>query len=148
VVNYVVDAAHFQTDATAFTATPNATNFNSKLRIATGEASTLTFVANVVERRACRIPSDSTRAQLAADPRQAGTGAVRFNTRKSLEQEQLGAVYDGKLSANDDCRPCSTRASRHDSVPGHPPGDAAECTSVSGAASSIWIGRIGAWMRT
>ena len=102
VVNYVVDAAHFQTDGYRFHSDAERDNFNSKLRIATGEASTLTFVANVVETPSVQDPLGLTRAQLAADPRQAGTGAVRFNTRKSLEQEQLGAVYDGKLSANDD----------------------------------------------
>src|SRR5258707_4372702 len=101
VVNYVVDAAHFQTDGYRFHSDAERDNFNSKLRIATGEASTLTFVANVVETPSVQDPLGLTRAQLAADPRQAGTGAVRFNTRKSLEQEQLGAVYDGKLSAND-----------------------------------------------
>ncbi len=102
VVNYVVDAAHFQTDGYRFHSDAERDNFNSKLRIATGEASTLTFVANVVETPSVQDPLGLTRAQLAADPRQAGTGAVRFNTRKSLEQEQVGAVYDGKLSANDD----------------------------------------------
>jgi len=101
-VNYVVDAAHFQTDGYRFHSDAERDNFNSKLRIATGEASTLTFVANVVETPSVQDPLGLTRAQLAADPRQAGTGAVRFNTRKSLEQEQVGAVYDGKLSANDD----------------------------------------------
>jgi iron complex outermembrane receptor protein len=102
VVNYVVDATHFQTDGYRFHSDAERDNFNSKLRIATGEASTLTFVANVVETPSVQDPLGLTRAQLAADPRQAGTGAVRFNTRKSLEQEQVGAVYDGKLSANDD----------------------------------------------
>src|SRR5258708_6364601 len=102
VVNYVVDAAHFQTDGYRFHSDAERDNFNSKLRIATGEASTLTFVANVVETPSVQDPLGLTRAQLAADPRQAGTGAVPFNTRKSLDQEQVGAVYEGKLSANDD----------------------------------------------
>jgi len=101
-VNYVVDAAHFQTDGYRFHSDAERDNFNSKLRIATGEASTLTFVANVVETPSVQDPLGLTRAQLAADPRQAGTGALLFNTRKSLDQEQVGAVYDGKLSANDD----------------------------------------------
>ena len=101
-VNYVVDAAHFQTDGYRFHSDAERDNFNSKLRIATGEASKLTLVANVVETPSVQDPLGLTRAQLAADPRQAGVGAVQFNTRKSLDQEQLGAVYDDKLSANDD----------------------------------------------
>jgi iron complex outermembrane receptor protein len=102
VVNYVVDAAHFQTDGYRFHSNAERDNFNSKLRFAPSDTSELTFVANVVETPSVQDPLGLTRAQLAADPRQAGVGAVQFNTRKSLDQEQLGAVYEDKLSANDD----------------------------------------------
>jgi iron complex outermembrane receptor protein len=102
VINYVLDAAHFQTDGYRFHSNAERDNFNSKLRFATSDTSKLTFVVNVVETPSVQDPLGLTRAQLAADPRQAGVGAVQFNTRKSLDQEQLGAVYDGKLSANDD----------------------------------------------
>ena len=102
VVNYVVDAAHFQTDGYRFHSDAERDNFNSKLRFATGESSKLTFIANVVETPFVQDPLGLTRAQLAANPRQAGAGAIAFNTRKSLEQEQIGAVYEDKLSANDD----------------------------------------------
>jgi iron complex outermembrane recepter protein len=102
VVNYVVDAAHFQTDGYRFHSSAERDNFNSKLRFATSDTSKLTFIANVVETPSVQDPLGLTRAQLAADPRQAGVGAVQFNTRKSLDQEQLGTVYDDKLSAHDD----------------------------------------------
>ena len=102
VVNYVVDAAHFQTDGYRFHSNAERDNFNSKLRFAPSDTSKLTFVANVVETPSVQDPLGLTRAQLAADPRQAGAGAVQFNTRKSLDQEQLGAVYEDTLSANDD----------------------------------------------
>jgi iron complex outermembrane receptor protein len=62
----------------------------------------LSVIANVVETPSVQDPLGLTRAQLAADPRQAGVGAIQYNTRKSLDQEQLGAVYDDKLSANDE----------------------------------------------
>jgi iron complex outermembrane receptor protein len=101
VVNYVVDAAHFQTDGYRFHSNAERDNFNSKLRFATSNTSKLTFVANVVETPSVQDPLGLTRAQLAADPRQAGVGAVLYNARKSLDQEQLGAVYEDKLSAND-----------------------------------------------
>jgi len=101
-VNYVVDAAHFQTDGYRFHSDAERDNFNSKLRFAMSDASTLTVVANVVETPSVQDPLGLNRAQLAADPRQAGTGAVQFNTRKSVNQEQLGVIYDNKLSANDD----------------------------------------------
>jgi iron complex outermembrane receptor protein len=101
-VNYVIDAAHFQTDGYRFHSDAERDNFNSKLRFATSDTSKLTVVANVVETPSVQDPLGLTRAQLAADPRQAGVGAIQFNTRKSLGQEQLGVVYDEKLSANDD----------------------------------------------
>src|SRR6202047_1542390 len=46
VVNYVVDAAHFQTDGYRFHSNAERDNFNSKLRFAPSETSKLTFVAN------------------------------------------------------------------------------------------------------
>jgi iron complex outermembrane recepter protein len=102
VVNYVVDAAHFQTDGYRFHSDAERDNFNAKLRFATSDTSKLTFVVNVVDTPSVQDPLGLTRAQLAADPRQAGAGAIQFNTRKSLDQEQVGVVYDDKLSANDD----------------------------------------------
>jgi iron complex outermembrane receptor protein len=102
VVNYVVDAAHFQTDGYRFHSNAERDNFNAKLRLATSDSSKLTLVANVVDTPSVQDPLGLTRAQLAADRRQAGVGAVQFNTRKSLDQEQVGAVYEDKLNANDD----------------------------------------------
>jgi iron complex outermembrane recepter protein len=102
VLNYVVDAAHFQTDGYRFHSDAERDNFNAKLHFATSDTAKLTVVANVIETPAVQDPLGLTRAQLAADPRQAGVGALQFNTRKSLDQEQLGAIYEDKLSADDD----------------------------------------------
>jgi len=102
VVNYVVDAAHFQTDGYRFHSDAERNNFNAKLRFAASESSTVTVVANAIETPFVQDPLGLTRAQLAANPEQAGTGAIPFNTRKSLGQEQLGLVFDDKLSGNDE----------------------------------------------
>jgi iron complex outermembrane receptor protein len=101
VINYVVDAAHFQTDGYRFHSDAERNNFNAKLRFASSETSTVTVVANAIETPFVQDPLGLTRAQLAANPEQAGTGAIPFNTRKSLGQEQLGLVFDDKLSVND-----------------------------------------------
>src|SRR5260370_24718436 len=82
VVNYRVDAGHFQTDGYRFHSDAERDNFNSKLRIATGEASTLTFVANVVETPSVQDPLGLTRAQLAADRSHPRTRSVRFKSSK------------------------------------------------------------------
>src|SRR5712675_1220081 len=102
VVNYVVDAAHFQTDGYRFHSDAERNNFNAKLRFGASETSTVTVVANAIETPFVQDPLGLTRAQLAANPEQAGTGAIPFNTRKSLGQEQLGLVFDDKLSGNDE----------------------------------------------
>jgi iron complex outermembrane recepter protein len=102
IVDYVVDAAHFQTDGYRFHSDAERNNFNAKLRVAMSESSKLTVVANMVTTPSVQDPLGLTRVQLAADPRQAGVGAIPFNTRKSLDQEQLGAVFEDKLSANDE----------------------------------------------
>jgi iron complex outermembrane recepter protein len=102
VVNYVIDAAHFQTDGYRVHSDAERDNFNAKMRFATSETGQLTVVANVVETPSVQDPLGLTRVQLAAAPTQAGVGALQYNTRKSLDQEQLGTLYDNKLSANDD----------------------------------------------
>lgn len=100
-VNYVADAAHFQTDGYRFHSDAERNNFNSKVRFKLDDVSKLTFVVNAVETPFVQDPLGLTRAQLAADPRQAGTGAMAYNTRKSLSQEQIGATYERQLTATD-----------------------------------------------
>jgi iron complex outermembrane recepter protein len=101
-VNYVVDLAHFQTDGYRFHSNAERNNFNTKLRLTLSDAATLTFVANAIETPYVQDPLGLTKAQLAANPSQAGTGAVQYDTRKLLHQEQIGAVYENRLSAADE----------------------------------------------
>ncbi len=102
IINYVVDAVHFQTDGYRFHSNAERDNFNAKLRFPVSAAATLTLVANVVETPFVQDPLGLTQAQLAANPSQAGTGAVLYDTRKSLDQEQIGALFDDELGAADD----------------------------------------------
>jgi iron complex outermembrane recepter protein len=102
IINYVVDAVHFQTDGYRFHSNAERDNFNAKLHIPVGSTATLTFVANVVETPFVQDPLGLTQAQLSANPSQAGSGAVQYNTRKSLDQEQIGALFDDRLSTADE----------------------------------------------
>src|SRR5450631_2110276 len=97
-VNYVVDAAHFQTDGYRDHSDAERNNFNSKVRFNLDDVSKLTVVVNAIETPFVQDPLGLTRAQFAADPRQAGTNAIAYNTRKSLSQEQLGATYERQLA--------------------------------------------------
>ncbi|MDB6082565.1 MAG: TonB-dependent receptor [Gammaproteobacteria bacterium] len=102
IANYVVDASHFQTDGYRFHSEAERNNFNAKLRLAMNENSTLTLIGNAIQTPFVQDPLGLTRAQLNANPEQAGVGAVPYNTRKDLAQEQFGGVYDDKLSEDDD----------------------------------------------
>jgi iron complex outermembrane receptor protein len=101
-VNYVVDASHFQTDGYRVHSDAERNLFNAKASASLSDTSKLTVVANAVQTPFVQDPLGLTRAQLAADPTQAGVNAIAYNTRKSLAQEQVGAVYENHFSAADD----------------------------------------------
>ncbi|HTY50800.1 MAG TPA: TonB-dependent receptor [Steroidobacteraceae bacterium] len=101
-VNYVADLSHFQTDGYRGHSEAQRNLFNSKVRYRLDDLSSLTLVANAIVTPFVQDPMGLTAAQVVADPQQAGTGAVPFNTRKSLSQEQVGATYTRQLSAADD----------------------------------------------
>lgn len=98
-VNYVVDASHFQTDGYRVHSNAERNLFNAKAGGNLNDYSKLTVVANAVQTPFVQDPLGLTRAQLAADPTQAGVNAIAYNTRKSLAQEQLGVISDNRLSA-------------------------------------------------
>ena len=100
-LNYVVDASHFQTDGYRDHSAAERNNFNSKLRFDLGDAGKLTIIGNAIETPFVQDPLGLTRAQLNVDPAQAGIGAIAYDTRKSLDQEQVGALYERNLSDSD-----------------------------------------------
>jgi iron complex outermembrane recepter protein len=101
-INYVVDGSHFQTDGYRDHSEAERNIFNAKLAFAPTGTSKLTVVGNAVQTPFVQDPLGLTRAQLESDPRQAGVNAIAYNTRKSLEQEQLGTIYEDKLSTQDE----------------------------------------------
>ena len=102
IYNYVVDAAHFQTDGYRYHSDAERNNFNAKLRLALGDSASLTLVGNAVQAPFVQDPLGLTRAQLGANREQAGVGAIAYDTRKNLAQEQMGVVFDDKLGAHDE----------------------------------------------
>lgn len=100
-VNYVLDASHFQTDGFRVHSAAQRNLVNGKIRLELDETSRLTFVANAVTMPANQDPLGLTAQQLASDRTQAGTNAVAYNSRKSLNQEQLGAIYEKDLGGSD-----------------------------------------------
>lgn len=100
-VNYVVDAAHFQTSGYRYHSQAERNNFNARVRFELTSTSRLTLIGNAVQTPFVQDPLGLTRAQVAADPAQAGTGAVAYDTRKDLAQEQFGMVYDTEPAAHE-----------------------------------------------
>jgi iron complex outermembrane recepter protein len=99
-LNYLVDVVHFDTDGYRDHSAAERNNFNSKLRLDLPDGAQLTLIANMVETPFVEDPLGLTKAQLAADPRQAGTNAITYDTRKDLSQEQVGLIYQHELLAD------------------------------------------------
>jgi iron complex outermembrane recepter protein len=98
-LNYMLDAAHFDTDGYRDHSSAERNHFNSKVRLELENHARITLIANVVESPYIQDPLGLTAAQLGADPRQAGTNALLYNTRKNLSQEQAGIIYEQTLFA-------------------------------------------------
>ena len=100
-LNYVIDAVHFQTDGYRFHSKAERDNFNAKAKLAFSGTRSLTLVANVIETPFVQDPMGLTEAQLLSNRSQASPAALAYDTRKSLDQEQIGAIYDDQLSSED-----------------------------------------------
>lgn len=100
IVDYNVALSHFYTDSYRSHARAERENLNVKAGIRFAEDRKLTLLANSVAIPEADDPLGLTRAQFEDDPRQAPPVAVQFNTRKSVHQNQLGAIYEQALDAN------------------------------------------------
>ncbi len=100
-VNYLVDASRFETDGYRDHSAARRDHLNSKFKIGTGGGGTLTLVLNALDQPETQDPLGLTSAQVARNPRQADPVALRFNTRKSVSQAQLGVTYELALSPRD-----------------------------------------------
>lgn len=100
-VNYLFDAAHFESDGYRDHSAVERTNVNAKLGVAVDSKSVLKMVFNAVDMPTTQDPLGLTRAQLAHDRQQAGSNAELFDTRKSVRQQQIGSSYQRELNDTD-----------------------------------------------
>jgi iron complex outermembrane receptor protein len=70
---------------------------NAKLNFGLSETTKLTLLINAYDSPDVQDPLGLTRAQMTADPRQADPGAITFNTRKSVRQNQAGATITHQI---------------------------------------------------
>ena len=99
-VNYNIGASRFHADGYRDHSATTRDQANTKFRLplATG---TLTLLLNALDQPNTQDPLGLTATQARANPRQVDPVALTFNTRKSVRQNQLGAVYDMNLGSAD-----------------------------------------------
>ena len=98
-LSYVLSASRFMTDGYRDHSAADRNTANAKLSTAIGDDARLTITANTMKTDA-QDPQGLTWDQYLANPRQSSSVAEPFNTRKSLEQTQVGATYERRLNAN------------------------------------------------
>jgi iron complex outermembrane receptor protein len=103
-LNYVVAANKFEIDGYRDHSAATRDLANAKLRYAASPDTTITLIANSLYQPDAQDPLGLTRAQWEADPRQADPAAVRFDTRKTVNQVQGGATLEQRFGADSDLR--------------------------------------------
>ncbi|WP_457444077.1 TonB-dependent receptor family protein [Roseateles sp. P5_E4] len=100
-IGYTLGASRFETDGYRQHSATERRLGNARLNFKLGADTQLTLIANSVELPEAQDPLGLTRAQWQADPRGVDPGALSFNTRKTMKQQQGGLVLEhGIDSAN------------------------------------------------
>ncbi|MDP3605060.1 MAG: TonB-dependent receptor [Polaromonas sp.] len=102
-MGYVLSAGRLSTNGFRAHSAAEREGANMRLDWAIGDDSTLTLLANAVKVEA-QDPLGLNRAQFDAAPRSADPAATTFNTRKTVSQRQVGAVYERKVDADNQLR--------------------------------------------
>lgn len=97
-LGYNLDVTHFSFDGFRPHSGAKSDSFNAKLGFTFNDANKLTLIGNLIERPDAMDPLGLTPAQFSADPRSTDPAASLYNTRKSLQQQQGGLIYDLAIS--------------------------------------------------
>jgi len=92
--DYNIDFTHFETDGYRDHSAAQRESGNGKLNIKVGDGGKLTLLFNTINIPGAQDPLGLTRTQFEADPRSVASVAELFNTRKSVQQSQGGAIYE------------------------------------------------------
>jgi iron complex outermembrane receptor protein len=103
-LGYNVDLSQFYTDGYRGHGRAQRENGNAKFDIHLDGDRKLSLIVNTVALPNADDPLGLTHSQFQADPRQPQPVAVQFDTRKSVHQDQLGAIYEQSLDANQSIR--------------------------------------------
>lgn len=97
--SYTLSASGFETDGPRAHSAAQRRSLNTKLTHGAGSDTRTVVVLNHLSTPDVQDPLGLTRAEWLANPRQATPVALSFNTRKSVEQSQLGAAMQHRLSS-------------------------------------------------
>lgn len=111
--NWAFDAARFETAGYRDHGAAARSTGNGRVWWDVGADTRVTLVANAIETPEVQDPLGLTAAQLAADPTQAGTNALAYNTRKGLAQQQAGVTVETRWSDADTTRVSAYTGHRH-----------------------------------
>src|SRR4051812_8423043 len=98
-IGYVLSGSHFETDGYRDHSAAERNIGNAKLTLAPDGDSKLTLIANSVALPEAQDPLGLSRAQFEANPRSVDPSAIAFDTRKTVDQSQLGATYERRIDA-------------------------------------------------
>ena len=96
-LGYNVSISRFETDGYRDHSAATRNSGNAKLTWQVGDGGSLTLLGNSVDIPMAQDPLGLDAIQLRNDPRQATSQASQFNTRKSVSQNQVGAIYEYTL---------------------------------------------------
>jgi iron complex outermembrane receptor protein len=102
-LGYVLSAGRLSTNGFRAHSAAERDGANVRLDWALGDDSKLTLLANTLQVEA-QDPLGLSRAQFENAPRSADPAATTFNTRKTVSQRQIGAVYERKVDADNQLR--------------------------------------------
>jgi iron complex outermembrane recepter protein len=94
---YVVSGSLFNTDGYREHSAAERRIGNVKLNWRPDDATKWTFVVNSVALPKAQDPLGLTRAEYEADPKSVDPAATMFDTRKTVDQTQLGLIYERRL---------------------------------------------------
>ena len=104
-LGYVVGGSHFQTDGYRDHSAAKRDIGNAKLTYSLDDSTKLTLIANSVTLPEAQDPLGLTRALYdKGPPRAVDPSAISFNTRKSIDQNQIGLIAERRLDAQNSVR--------------------------------------------
>jgi iron complex outermembrane receptor protein len=91
--SYAGNAVRFRTEGYRDHGAATRDTANLRLRWQTGGGGSVTLLVNSLHQPDTLDPQGLTQAQWESNGRQAGTGSIEYDTRKSIDHRQLGLVY-------------------------------------------------------